>query len=129
MIAERRLEDRVSVLGRVPEDELLDHLRGSDILVHPSLIDSYPLIVLEAMACSMLPVCIELAGARDMIETYGGHVVSRADAVAEAAEWLAAQDLADIRKRGRAAAERVRADYAWDRCAGALETALKACAT
>jgi glycosyltransferase involved in cell wall biosynthesis len=128
MIAGYGLERQVAVLGRVPDAELLDLLRASDILIHLSRIDSYPLIVLEAMACSMIPVCMELAGARDMIETYGGHVVSVAGAVVETADFLSRQDLDDIRRRGRAAAVRVRTDYHWDRCAGALEAALRACA-
>jgi glycosyltransferase involved in cell wall biosynthesis len=127
LIRGHNLREQVAVLGRVPEDELLDHLRRSDVLIHPSKIDSYPLIVLEAMACTMLPVVMELAGARDMVETYGGAVVSQTGAINEAVDWLVAQDLIELRAKGRAAAQRVRADYAWDRCAGALEAALQAC--
>jgi glycosyltransferase involved in cell wall biosynthesis len=98
------------------------------MLIHLSRIDSYPLILLEAMACTTLPVAMELAGARDMIETYDGKVVSQAEPVAETADFLIASDLADLRRRGRAEAGRVRTDYAWDRCAGALAVALGACA-
>jgi glycosyltransferase involved in cell wall biosynthesis len=127
LIARHGLGDHVFVLGRVPEEELLDHLRGADVLVHLSSIDSYPLIVLEAMACATLPVCMELAGARDQIETYGGHVVAVARAADEAAEWLVAQDVGELRRLGRDAAVRVRADYDWDACASALEAALRAC--
>lgn len=126
-IAGHRLADKVAVLGRVPEGDLLDHLRGSDVLVHLSREDSYPLIVLEAMACSCIPLCLDLAGARDMVETYDGHVVGRADTVREAAEWLAAQNLPQLRQRQLAAAAQVRTDYDWDRCAAALGTALEAC--
>lgn len=127
LIAEHRLEGQVEVLGRIPEDDLLDLLRQSDVLLHLSRIDSYPLIVLEAMACSVLPVCMELAGARDQVETYGGHVVSVAHPVEEAAAWLAAQDLDHIRAMAHEAAIGVRRDYSWERCAGALEDALLAC--
>ena len=42
-------------------------------------------------------------------------------------DWLAAQDLGEVRARGRAAAAAVRADYAWSRCADALDRALSAC--
>jgi glycosyltransferase involved in cell wall biosynthesis len=51
MIKQHKLEEHVGILGRVPEADLLNYLRGSDLLVHLSKIDSYPLIVLEAMAC------------------------------------------------------------------------------
>ncbi len=127
LIAGHRLKELVAVHGRVPDAELLDLLRGSDVLIHLSRIDSYPLIVLEAIACSMLPVCMDLAGARDMVETYDGKIVSEAGAVTETAQFLAGADLADIRRRGRAEAARVRTDYNWDRCCGALEAALQVC--
>lgn len=127
LIDRHDLHDRVQVLGRVPEDELLDILRRSDVLIHLSRIDSYPLILLEAMTCSTLPVAMELAGARDMIETYDGRVVSQAAAVDETVAFLRDAGLDDLRRRGRAVAGRVRTDYAWDRCAGALARALEAC--
>lgn len=127
MIADYGLGDQVAVLGRVPEDELLDHLRNSDILIHLSKIDSYPLIVLEAMSCSVVPVVMELAGARDMVETYCGAVVSAEHPVEETVAWLASQDLATLRAGRRRVAERVRTDYGWGRCAGALAAALDAC--
>ncbi|VWX61098.1 conserved hypothetical protein [Burkholderiales bacterium 8X] len=127
MIKSAGLTREVVVRGRVSDAELLERLRASDVLVHLSKIDSYPLIVLEAMTCSMLPVCMELAGARDMIKTYDGHVVSSAGAVEEAVEFLASLNLDEARRRGEKAAVRVREDYSWERCAGALETALKAC--
>ncbi len=127
LVAQHRLEGQVALLGRVPEDDLLAHLRGADVLVHPSRIDSYPLIVLEAIASGALAVCLDLAGARDMVTTYGGAIVSAADPVGESAGWIAAQDPATLRTAARKAAGEVRADYAWARCAGALDRALKAC--
>lgn len=127
MIEAAQLKDHVQVLGRVADDVLLDHLQHADVLVHLSRIDSYPLIVLEAMASGVVPVCLELAGARDMLETYGGHIVSAAHAVDEAAAWLAAQDLDELRQTGDRLALQVRSDYDWSRCARALDAALRAC--
>lgn len=124
MISQYGLEEHVSVLGRVSEEALLEHLRGSDVLVHLSSIDSYPLIVLEAMTCSMLPVCMELAGARDMIETYDGHIVSSVYAVEESTSFLRTLNLADVRQRGEVVAVKVKSDYGWNACAAALEGAL-----
>jgi glycosyltransferase involved in cell wall biosynthesis len=126
LIAERGLEDRVKVLGRIPEEELLDLLGRSDVLIHLSKIDSYPLIVLEAMACSTVPLVMELAGARDMVETYRGHVVSAATPVEEAAAWLQSLDVPTLRRDRADVAAPVRDDYAWSRAAGALEAALDA---
>ena len=124
LIAKHGLEDHVRVVGRIPEAQLLDEMRRSDVLVHLSKIDSYPLIVIEALACSTFPLCMELAGARDMIQQYAGQLVSQEGAVESAANFLATADLADLRRRAADAAVRVREDYSWDNCVAALEAAL-----
>jgi glycosyltransferase involved in cell wall biosynthesis len=124
LIADRGVRDRVEVRGRVPEPELLDELSRSDVLVHLSRVDSYPLVVLEALAFSVFPLCMELAGARDMVEQYVGHVVPRDDAVEATATFLASADIDDLRRQAREAAVQVRRDYCWDNCASAVEGAL-----
>jgi glycosyltransferase involved in cell wall biosynthesis len=128
MIAEYRLEEHVAVLGRVPDAELIELLRQSDLLVHLSRIDSYPLIVLEAVACGVAPLCLDLAGARDMVNAYGGHVVGSTRAVEETADFIGRQDVEDLRRRARGSAILVREDSSWVRCAAALDAALRACA-
>lgn len=125
LIAARGLEDQVVLLGRLPIEEVLQEMRQSDVLVHLSRIDSYPLVVLEAMACATLPVCIDLAGARDMIETYDGYVVAEETALDDTVALLRDAVPAALRQRGVAIAEQVRADYSWDRCATLLEDALR----
>ena len=42
LIADRGVEDQVVVLGRIPELQLLDEMRRSDVLVHLSTIDCVP---------------------------------------------------------------------------------------
>jgi glycosyltransferase involved in cell wall biosynthesis len=127
LIAKHGVAEWVKVLGRIPEEELLERLRRADVLVHLSRIDSYPLIILEALASSTPAIAMELAGARDMIETYDGRIVSQTDPVGEAAAWLAEVSLPDLRARGRKQADHVRRDYDWHRCAEALALALIAC--
>lgn len=118
------LTDEVIVRGRVSDEDLLEILKASDVLVHLSRIDSYPLIVLEAMTCSMLPICMELAGARNMVEQYDGFIVSKAEAVQQTAEILGSIDVEELRRRADSAAARVKIDYSWEKCAGKLENAL-----
>jgi hypothetical protein len=62
-----------------------------------------------------------------MIESYDGAIVSQQNPVQETARWLVENKLPDIRRRGRAQATRVRADYNWELCAEALAVALDAC--
>lgn len=127
LLTDYELGDGVEVLGRVEEAQLFDLLRGSDVLVHLSRIDSYPLIVLEALASSVFPICMELAGARDMVETYDGAIVSVDRTVDETAELLISTDVADLRRRAHNVSGRVREDYSWDNCARALDAALSDC--
>jgi glycosyltransferase involved in cell wall biosynthesis len=129
MIASRGLGGQIAVLGRKTAGELVEIMRESDVLVHLSRIDSYPLIVLEALACGMLPICMELAGARDMIESYSGYMVSQERPVEETVAVLLTLDLAEARSRARGAARRVPADDDWHRGAAALEGALEMCAS
>jgi glycosyltransferase involved in cell wall biosynthesis len=118
------LTNEVIIRGRVNDEDLLEILRASDVLVHLSRIDSYPLIVLEAMTCSMLPICMELAGARDMVEQYDGFIVSKTEAVQQTAKILGSINLNEVRRRGASAAVKVRVDYSWANCAGKLEDVL-----
>jgi glycosyltransferase involved in cell wall biosynthesis len=125
-IAECDLNDHVKVLGHKSDAEMQRLYRSSDVLVHLSQSDSYPLVVLESMACGVLPVCIGLAGARDMITTYDGHLVGKDHAVEEAAAFLSHTSLDEIRRRAADIAGRVRADHDWNKCAGLLVEALRA---
>ena len=103
-------------------------LDEADVLVHLSVVDSYPLIVLEALAFGVDPICIDLAGARDMVETYVGATVPPEEAVSRTVSILADLDLADLRAEAPALAARVRADYDWRRCVDRLVPAISAAA-
>jgi glycosyltransferase involved in cell wall biosynthesis len=45
------LADRVRLLGRVPQEELPGIYGAADLLVHPSLHEGWPNVLLESMAC------------------------------------------------------------------------------
>lgn len=120
------LRRSVTVLGHVAKNELLQLLRDADLLIHLSSIDSYPLIVLESLACSTFPICIDLAGATDMVKTYTGHVVDRTDPVSQTVAFLTTHPVRDIRAFSGEAALRVRRDYTWIQSAGAARSALVA---
>jgi glycosyltransferase involved in cell wall biosynthesis len=124
-IADYDLGDCVHLLGRVSDDRLLELLRESDMLIHLSTIDSYPLIVLESIACSTFPVCIDLAGASDMVRRYTGHVVSSREAVEQTVRFIRQQQVRQIRALSENAAGKVRRDYAWTNCASVLRSALR----
>lgn len=61
MVKAYGLEDRVRFLGFVPNEELPDHYRRSDIFVLPSETESFGLVFAEAMSCG-LPIAASNVG-------------------------------------------------------------------
>ena len=98
-------------------------LTSSDVLVHLSDIDSFPLIVLEAIGCGAFPVCKDLPGARLICKSYCGHIVAEPAAMA-VVDFLCNTSLATLRNAAAAGSVRVAADYAWTACVAAVETAI-----
>ncbi|MBR0735202.1 glycosyltransferase involved in cell wall biosynthesis [Bradyrhizobium japonicum] len=124
-IEEKNLSEHVSLLGWATPEQLMGQLRNADVLVHLSQVDSYPLIVLEALASGTLPLALDLAGARSMISDYDGFLVSRLQPVEDAVTHLTTCTLADIRSRAAAHAGQVRADFAWPTAATLLLESLQ----
>jgi len=60
------LADRVVSLGHV--DDLAEILPAADVLLLPSLHESFGLVALEAMACGVVPVVTDRGGAADFIQ-------------------------------------------------------------
>jgi glycosyltransferase involved in cell wall biosynthesis len=119
-IAAQELTDHVQLLGWMNGPELRQALARADVLVHLSELDSFPLIVMEALAAGALPLVSDMAGAASMVQRYDGLVTPRGD-VAAAAEWLVTNDPAGLRLRGGIAAQAVRADHAWSDVVARLE--------
>jgi len=120
------LKSRITLSDWLDGPALIAALGEADILVHLSRLDSFPLIVLEAMAAGTLPIAIDMAGVRAMTSAYDGHLVDPDAAVAGADAWLEANRLEDLRQRGAAMGARVRADYSWSACVATLAAAIDA---
>jgi len=123
-IASQELASKVELVGFVAPDLLMERLREADVLVHLSSVDSYPLIMLEALACGVFPIALDLAGARDIVSRFDGHIVSGEGAAEQAAAFLSASDPDELRRRAHHQAQRVREAFGWERAAALLEEAL-----
>ncbi|OWK31450.1 glycosyltransferase family 4 protein [Sphingomonas dokdonensis] len=110
------LRQSIELIEWVDEHDLIRFLGEADVLAHLSTLDSFPLIVLEAMAMGAMAVVGEMAGARSMVGWHGGYVAQDSSAE-DAAAWIAAQSVDALRAQGRAAALSVRAAYGWRSCA------------
>jgi glycosyltransferase involved in cell wall biosynthesis len=99
-----------------PED-VRDALRGADVLLHPSLSEGMPTVMLEAMACALPVVVTDVGGVREAVtDGVEGIVVPPRDpqALAAALERLR-RDPALGRRMGEAGRRRVQAEFTLER--------------
>lgn len=124
-IADAGLDAYVALSGWLDEGATQAALRRADVLVHLSSIDSFPLIVLEALAAGTLPVIRDMVGGRHMVDRLGGHVVDGDRAVADACDWIGGLGLPALREEGAMARARTRAAYGWPGIVAGLEQAFR----
>lgn len=125
-IADAGLDEQIMLPGWLDETAMQEALREADVLVHLSSIDSFPLIVLEALAAGTLPLIRDMRGGRHMVEQLGGHVVDGGAAVQDACDWICGRSLEELRAEGARARARTHAAYAWPRITLQLEAAFSA---
>lgn len=85
--------DRVQIVGHVSQEELLSYYRSADVLVGPSLYETFGLVYIEAMAMG-LPVIASTTGASPEIVTPASGLIvppDDIDALAAAMTRLAFQ--------------------------------------
>lgn len=122
-IAQANMAQEVTLVNWLDEDGIAAALREADVLVHLSSIDSFPLIVLEALAADTLPIVRPMAGGLAMVTALGGYAARDTDPVESAFEWLSATPLADLREQRHAAGKRAREAYDWGKV---VSTAIRA---
>jgi len=61
------VEDYIKIVGTLPRIEVLKLLSNCSIYLQPSLFDSFPISVAEAMALGAVPVVTRYVGSRDLV--------------------------------------------------------------
>ena len=61
------LPDNVTYLGMLPQTELSKIFKSCDVFILPSYYEGLGLVLIEAMASSLIPICTDLPGIRDWI--------------------------------------------------------------
>jgi colanic acid/amylovoran biosynthesis glycosyltransferase len=122
LATELEIADRVSFLGAVGQERVLDELARADIFCLPSFAEGVPVVLMEAMAMEKPVVATAVMGVPELVEDgRSGLLVppGRADAVADVLTLLAADP--DRRAAlGREGRRRVIADFHVDRSAELL---------
>jgi glycosyltransferase involved in cell wall biosynthesis len=122
LIRELGLEKQARMVSWMPRERLLATMRCCDVFLFASLRDGGGLVVVEAMAAGKPVVCFDLGGPGLHVNEDCGFKVTARDPeqgvrdMAAALEKLAA-DRSLCTQMGRAAFERARQVYDWDRVA------------
>lgn len=114
----------VHLTGRIRDQaQLLEHYRKADLFVMPSLCDSFGFVFLEAMSQGVPCIGADLNAMPEIIrDGETGYVVPVRDPEALADALLRYYaDPANRQRMGRAALERVRGVYTWDRVADRMK--------
>jgi glycosyltransferase involved in cell wall biosynthesis len=114
----RELWDRIEVVEHYPHSQLPQILRGCSISVLASRSEGFPLAVLEAMACGLVPIATAVPGPSEMVEDgRNGLLVppGKPSQLAEAVARLLDND--ELRLRLRLQAQEDVQRYTWDRAA------------
>jgi glycosyltransferase involved in cell wall biosynthesis len=116
--------------GRVPHSVVSEELRQADCLVLPSRLDSFGLIVAEALASGVPVIVSDAVGARDLVlEEGSGWIFPSGDAVALRARMQWVSDHRSLRDQWRAAARSSVSGAGWEvyheRIADAVEDILR----
>ena len=125
MLTAEGLEDRVEITGEIDGPAIAALYDGADLFVLPTLIETHPLSVAEALARG-LPVVSTTTGAiPDLVGADAGVLVAPGDVDALTRALAAVIDDADLRERLAAGARRVRERLpTWDVAVDTMERAL-----
>ena len=119
--------ERVTVVPRVPREDMPALYAEHDIFVFPSLMEGMPLTLLEAMATAMPVVTTEIPGMVEMVEDgFNGLLVQTADSagLATAVERMCASP--ELRERLGRSAQTTMQRYTWNQVTLGIERLLDA---
>ncbi|WP_273837543.1 glycosyltransferase family 4 protein [Halococcus sp. PRR34] len=110
------IEDRVTVHGRVSDEELHDLYQRCSIFVLPSKWEGHPLVLLEAWAAGMIVIGTNVEGIREFLsgKSFGKLVpLNDPNEIASAINSSLAQPTT-LNQNGTEARQFVREEYDWD---------------
>jgi len=119
-----RVLDDVVLTGHLTGPDLARAVASADIMLHPSITETFGNVILEAMACGVPIVAADAPNARALIEPgRTGILVPAADAAAYVAAAGRLIDFPDERRRMGAAASREAQTHTWEGVCAEVEAA------
>jgi alpha-maltose-1-phosphate synthase len=118
-----RPDQRIVVTGRLSDDEVSALLRRTELFVFPTLADTFPLVVLEAMAHGVPVLASHIGGIPYQLDPDCGQLIPPGDAAALRIEVeKLANDRRRLREMGKWARDRATTKFTWS---AAAEAALR----
>jgi glycosyltransferase involved in cell wall biosynthesis len=119
--------DRVTVVPRVPREDMPALYAEHDIFVFPSLMEGMPLTLLEAMATAIPVVITEIPGMVELVDDeFNGLLVQTADSTGLAAAIERMCSSPELRAQLGQAAQATMRRYTWDLVTLGIEQLLAA---
>jgi glycosyltransferase involved in cell wall biosynthesis len=114
----------VTVVGRVPHEEVSSWVAAADVVCQPSLVEPFGLAILEAMAAGRTVVATRIGGPADFVPADAGILVDPLRVEEIASAMLAARAFPTPNRRAREAARGHDVGVQAGRIAGVLERAI-----
>lgn len=110
------IEDHATILGRVPRRRIHEYYALADVFVSASLLEGFPLVVLEAMAAELPVVAADAPGVDEAVVDGETGYLCPTRAPAELADRMRELGDAELRESmGRAGARRVCREFSIER--------------
>ena len=124
-VSEAGLDHCVTFHGWLPHERVQDVLASANLLTFPSIREFGGGVVLEAMACGVVPIVCDYAGPAELVDDAVGYKVAVGDRAAVISEFSATlgrilDDPGALRRKSEAGIERVAKHFTWDRKAEKL---------
>lgn len=111
---------RIVITGRLSDGEVAAAFRSADVFVYPTLADTFPLVVLEAMSHGLPVIASRVGGIPHQIDDSCGVIVEPRDVDGlRAAIHRLAKTPERLARMGDAARQRVATQFSWDSAARA----------
>jgi starch synthase len=111
---QHRPDQQIVITGRISDDEVAALFRRSDLFVFPTLADTFPLAILEAMSYGLPVIASHVGGIPYQLDDKSGALVEPGDAGAlvDTVTRFAGMP-ADLQEMGRHAQARVATQFTW----------------
>jgi glycosyltransferase involved in cell wall biosynthesis len=110
----------VTLLGRLPRADVVNHMRKADVLAVPSRVETFGIASAEGLAAGLRVVATDVAPLADLIVKHGGIIVPANDARALGAGLIEAVE--QRRPRDEGAGDELRRRYGREAIASQLDT-------